>query len=73
MKILVDAERLNTLLASKGMNANTFAQEVGMSFVTMYRICRGGHAVSSRNAKVIADGLGVPFEHLFKVGVKSSD
>lgn len=71
MKIHVDTVKLNTLLASKGLNANTFSQATGLPFTTMYRICRGTHAVSPRIAKAIAEGLGVQFEYLFRVGVPS--
>ena len=68
MKIFVDAEKLNNIIASRGMNPNTFSQSIGLPFATMYRISKGEHSVSPRNAKVIADGLGVDFEYLFRVG-----
>lgn len=68
MKVNVDTVRLNQLIASKGFNPNTFAQHSGIHFVTMYRICRGTHTVSPKNAKMIADALGVAFADLFKVG-----
>lgn len=67
MKINVDTVLLNQLIASKGFNPNTFAQHSGIHFTTMYRICRGTHAVSSQNAKAIADALGVTFAELFTV------
>ena len=70
MKILADTEKLNTMIAQKGMNANILSKQIGMPFTTHYRIFRGTHSVSPQNAKAIADGLGVPFETLFRVGVK---
>lgn len=73
MKISVDTVRLNEILASKGLNPNAFAQQSGIHFVTMYRICKGTHAVSPRNARRIADELGVAFAELFKVGGGKSD
>lgn len=70
MRIMVDSEKLNGLIASKGLNPNMLSKQIGLSFTTVYRICRGEHYVSAQNAKAIADGLGVPFDYLFRVGVK---
>lgn len=70
MKIFADTEKLNSLIASKGFNPNTLSKQIGMSFTTLYRICRGTHSVSAQNAKAICDGLNVPFDYLFRVGVE---
>lgn len=70
MRILVDSEKLNSLIASRGLNPHTLSKLIGIPFTTLYRVCRGAHYVSAQNAKAISDGLGVSFDVLFRVGVK---
>lgn len=70
MKLSVDVVMLNQAIAEKGLNPNTFSKMAGLPVATVYRICRGTHAVSPRVAKAVAEQLDLEFEKLFRIEVK---
>jgi predicted transcriptional regulator len=69
MKVIVNVQRLNQVLAEKGLTANLFAKQSPISMPTAYRVIKGNYSPTPRIAKIIAESLGVPFEEIFTVEV----
>lgn len=69
MRIVVNTQRLNEVLAAKGLNANSFSRMSNVSVPTSYRIIKGMSSPSARIAQIFAEKLETPFEELFSVEV----
>lgn len=61
------SDKFKALLAKRGLNVQGAAELCGIHYVTLYTYLRNKSVARFKTAVIIADGLKVPIESIFKV------
>lgn len=65
MGVTINKEKLKKIMEEKGWNEKRLAKEMGVSYVTVYRVMRGQRGIGKEFIAKLMKACGEDFEQLF--------